>query len=458
MGTLCYCCVDHLGLDDTKSEMTDTYRTPILNLKAVVQETGVKPDTLRAWERRHGLPAPGRSASGHRLYSQRDVDVIKWLVARQEEGLTIGRAVDLWRQLEADGQQPLRDLASGVSAPFAGADSALGEMRRAWVSACLAFDEIKAKQVLTRAFALYPPEMVGLELLLNGIADIGRGWYEGTVTVQQEHFASTLAVRQIEALLLSTPPSSRAGRILAACPSEEEHVLALLMFSYLMRRRGWDVLYLGASVPQEQMQATVEATRPRLVVLAAQQLHTASNLSEMAQALQQMNVTVGFGGGIFDSLPTLRSHIPGHFLGATLEEGAFSAEGLMTTAQPTPALTAAPRDHQAALRWHRDHRLTIEAEVWKWMRPSGIEHDTVLVANEQFSRAMGAALALGDIHYLDHLVAWLRGMGPGLHIADDVLTAYLTAYRRAAEAHWDERGELIVRWLSAQVDAGTLGE
>ena len=75
--------------------------TPTFNLKAVVQDTGLKPDTLRAWERRYGLPTPERSQGKHRLYSQRDIDILKWLNARQEEGLTISRAVDLWRKLEA---------------------------------------------------------------------------------------------------------------------------------------------------------------------------------------------------------------------------------------------------------------------------------------------------------------------------------------------------------------------
>ena len=37
------------------------------NLKAVVQETGLKPDTLRAWERRYGLPQPDGTDGGHRL-------------------------------------------------------------------------------------------------------------------------------------------------------------------------------------------------------------------------------------------------------------------------------------------------------------------------------------------------------------------------------------------------------
>ncbi len=75
--------------------MAARHDLPIYNLKAVVQETGIKPDTLRAWERRYGLPEPQRTASGHRLYTDRDVATLKWLVARQDDGLTISRAVAL---------------------------------------------------------------------------------------------------------------------------------------------------------------------------------------------------------------------------------------------------------------------------------------------------------------------------------------------------------------------------
>jgi DNA-binding transcriptional MerR regulator len=38
--------------------------TPTYNLKVVVQETGLRPDTLRAWERRYGLPQPDRRGGG----------------------------------------------------------------------------------------------------------------------------------------------------------------------------------------------------------------------------------------------------------------------------------------------------------------------------------------------------------------------------------------------------------
>ena len=59
--------------------------TPTYNLKVVIKETGIAADTLRAWERRYGLPMPERSSGGHRLHSQRDIDIVKWLMSRQRE-------------------------------------------------------------------------------------------------------------------------------------------------------------------------------------------------------------------------------------------------------------------------------------------------------------------------------------------------------------------------------------
>ncbi len=80
--------------------LRDNSTLPIFNLKAVVKETGIKPDTLRAWERRYGMPAPQRTTGGHRLYSQRDVDLLHWLLARQAEGMSISRAVEMWENRE----------------------------------------------------------------------------------------------------------------------------------------------------------------------------------------------------------------------------------------------------------------------------------------------------------------------------------------------------------------------
>ena len=79
--------------------MYSVNKKPIYNLKVVVRETGLKPDTLRAWERRYNLPNPQRTNGGHRLYSQHDIEILKWLIDRQSEGMTISRAVALWQEL-----------------------------------------------------------------------------------------------------------------------------------------------------------------------------------------------------------------------------------------------------------------------------------------------------------------------------------------------------------------------
>src|SRR5919112_4416454 len=104
--------------------------TPSFNLKVVLKETGIAADTLRAWERRYGLPMPQRSAGGHRLYSQRDIETIKWLMKRQEDGLSISRAVDLWNEQVASGTDPLADLAPASSSlsipvPYTSPDTTL---------------------------------------------------------------------------------------------------------------------------------------------------------------------------------------------------------------------------------------------------------------------------------------------------------------------------------------------
>ena len=62
--------------------------TPVYNLKAVVLETGLKPDTLRAWERRYGVLSPGRSEGGYRLYSERDINLFGYAAG------TISIAID----------------------------------------------------------------------------------------------------------------------------------------------------------------------------------------------------------------------------------------------------------------------------------------------------------------------------------------------------------------------------
>ena len=57
--------------------------------------------------------------------------------------------------------------------------------------------------------------LVCLEILQRGLSVIGSGWYEGKVSVQQEHFSSALAMRRLQAMIAANPPPSRPGRIIS---------------------------------------------------------------------------------------------------------------------------------------------------------------------------------------------------------------------------------------------------
>src|SRR5689334_22417525 len=144
--------------------------TPAFNLKVVLKETGLGADTLRAWERRYGLPVPQRTAGGHRLYSQRDIETIKWLMKRQTEGLSISRAVDMWKEQLASGSDPLAGSAqtaftsaSAIPAQYA-SGTTLEALRARWIEACLNFSESTSEQVLNQAVSMLPVEVVCIEI------------------------------------------------------------------------------------------------------------------------------------------------------------------------------------------------------------------------------------------------------------------------------------------------------
>ena len=92
--------------------MFDDYSDdPIYNVKAIALQSGVKASTLRAWERRYGVPKPDRTGSGYRLYSSRDIATIRWLKAQIESGMSISQAVSLLYSV----QQVARQHSSNVA-------------------------------------------------------------------------------------------------------------------------------------------------------------------------------------------------------------------------------------------------------------------------------------------------------------------------------------------------------
>lgn len=433
-------------------------KAPIYNLKAVLQETDLAADTLRAWERRYGLPMPQRTAGGHRLYSQYDIETIKWLVARQAEGFSISRAVDLWNEKIAAGEDPFISVAPSstlmVPAPafFASSDTTLTSLRAEWISACLKFSETTAEQVLNQAFSMFPVEAVCLEVLQKGMSEMGMLWYENRVSVQQEHFASGLAMRRLDALLSAAPAPSRNQTVLIGCPSNEWHVFTALLLTLILRRRGLSVIYLGANVPADQFKETVIAVRADLVILVAQTLISAATLQTVNNALLNLDTNIGFGGRIFTMLPDLTNKIPGTYLGQSIESSVEQIEKLLRTKLPAPKFESAPQSFEIAHKAFSAQRVHIESTVLEGFRKFGIDADNINTGIQFLGDNILAALQLGDMNFVSLEMEWVKTLMQSQKRPSNELAQFMQMYSQAVDKHINGRGEPIKAWFKSQVE------
>jgi len=433
--------------------------TPVYNLKAVVRKTGLKPDTLRAWERRYGLPTPDRSGGGHRLYSERDIQVLKWLVARQQAGLSISRAAELWHRLTEQGQDPavMPEYATAAIAPRTPvlmAGQALEDLRDAWLEACLGFDEPRAEAALNQALAQFPAESILLGLLIPALAEIGERWYRGEVTPHQEHFASELAQRRVESLLAAAPNPVRAGRVLVTCPPDEQHTFMPLALTLLLRRRGWEVTYLGANAPRAQLEQALDSVRPQLCIIAAQTLHAASQMLSLAHVLQAKGIPLAFGGTAFVVRPGLASRIPGHYLGDRLEESLEILESLMATPLPSPEAQVGSEALVSLLPLFLDRRLHIDGQLTAELPPSSIPREQLRSGIDNLGQAIADGLSLGELNLVAADLSWVEGLAANAGVPAERLTAFLRAYSRALADQLGPQGRPIVEWLDRMIGNG----
>ncbi|MGB8982544.1 MAG: B12-binding domain-containing protein [Anaerolineales bacterium] len=422
--------------------------TPAFNLKVVLNETGIAADTLRAWERRYGLPMPQRSAGGHRLYSQRDIETIKWLIKRQAEGLSISRAVDLWNEQLASGADPLAGPVPPGSLPAASAN--LESLRRDWIDACLNFNESNAEQTLNQAFSMFPVEAVCTEVLQKGLSEIGDLWYENRASVQQEHFASGLATRRLDALLSASPAPTRNQTIIIGCPSDEWHTFTPLLLALLIRRRGLHVLYLGANVPILQFTDTVKNAKADLVVLVAQHLISAATLKHTALVLSSQKIPVGFGGRIFNLRPGISEAISGHFLGndlpSALEEIETMLNGQGKNRAPKGISQAYAATHQAFI----SKRAQIELTIRETLEPLSIAPENIETGVHFLGDNIAAALQLGDINHVSGEIDWVKSLIQAHERPEQELIGFMDAYIKAVDKHLNGSGNLITEWLSGE--------
>ncbi len=321
---------------NTNIRLGDYATAPLYNIKAVVQATDLSPSTLRAWERRYHMCRPQRSDSGYRLYSERDVAIIRWLKAQVDAGMSISQAVAWMDSLvvEVGGQDnailpgAMRSAAQSehVSVPPAPPQPRVrhfAALQEDLLAALLAFDEHAAEQVMAEAFSMYTVEQIGERLIQPVMVEIGTRWHDGAVSVATEHFASNYLLQRLAALLRTLPNAADGPTLWVGCAPGEQHEIGALLLSIYLRRAGYSVHYLGQGLDIPDTVREAKLQQPALVLLSASTQETAHELSALTSALAEISPRrpqIGYGGQAFKRYPELRNQMTGIYMGNSAEE------------------------------------------------------------------------------------------------------------------------------------------
>ena len=432
-----------------QSQYPTISKAPAFNLGAVLKETGLQADVLRAWERRYKLPMPKRTAGGHRLYSEYDVAIIKWLRARQSEGLSISRAVSLWKETRQAGGDPFEESPALQEKELAvvGFNDQSDLLRKSWLDACLAFDGIKAEEIINQAFALYPVETVCMEILQKGVSSIGDLWFENKASVQQEHFATAMAIRRIESLITSSPNPILPQVIVTGCPSGEEHTFPILMMTLFLRRKGLNVIYLGADIPLNQMEHAALSIKPTLIILAAQRLCSAASIRSAAVLFRKLDIPLGYGGQIFTSLPELRQSIPAHFLGESIALSMDNIARILVDPQVYKGISTESPLQGLSSQLNLKSPL-IEMQVIDTLKKDGAYSPFMVDINRFFTSDLVSTLEFGNLDLMKANLEWVKKLLLNREMKKAALQHYLVTYQLALEKVLGEKGKPITDWFS----------
>lgn len=231
-------------------------------IREVSRLTGVNPVTLRAWERRYGLIQPTRTDSGHRLYSQADIDAVRSILAWIERGVAVSKVGSI-----------LAKSASSRSVATPAYNDVVSDDWSQWQdqlrSALQNFDESRLERVYGQVFSCYPLQVVFQSIFMPV-------WQE--LLLRQDEVGQRGEWLMLDGFLRGRcwqrlqlrRDDSRERVLLVALPGHCRE-LELLVAALLLGNQDIDVAVMGPGVPMADLALVCERMQPQALVVFSNQ-------------------------------------------------------------------------------------------------------------------------------------------------------------------------------------------
>jgi DNA-binding transcriptional MerR regulator len=414
-----------------------TYEKGGYTIKKVSERTGISVQTLRAWERRYGVPMPSRlPGNRYRMYDEQDIADVLWMKQRIEAGVPPAQASALFHQQVA---RLSTSLPNTSEHPVAVHQALL-------LAALEKADEPLAQHLLDESFAMYTPEQVALQIIQPTLVEIGQGWLQGRTEVWQEHIATNLIRRKLTAIRQAQPalPSS-APHLVAACAPDEEHEIGMLILAMLASRHGWRVSYLGQRTPLSDLVEFARQSKPTLVAISCGTVISLSRLIPLLEETNRPPAPLAFGGRLLDEVPGLRERLPGEYLTGEI----VANMRLLSTVAPRTEFWSPHKRAYAAAQVLEEYRFKIAGDTAIQLTPLA-KHTQARGMTFGFLNlvdSLACALAFDVPELMERQGTWLKEFMTSRTIKGEWVSRSLEAFARTTEKNQSADAVKLIRPL-----------
>lgn len=224
------------------------------SIKDLEKLTGVKAHTIRMWEKRYCLIEPKRTKTNIRTYNDNDVKKLLNIALLNKHGLRISKLANLTEQ----------ELREKVVSLNVGLNTSSVQIEHLIIS-MIDLDEIKFESVLNRSIIKNGFEDTVKSLLFPFFDRIGVLWQTGSINPAQEHFVSNLVRQKLFVAIDRIVPETYTNQpsFVFFLHQHELHEIGLLFYHYIAKKWGMKTIYLGQSVPFEDIEMVYNKIKPQ---------------------------------------------------------------------------------------------------------------------------------------------------------------------------------------------------
>ncbi len=297
-----------------------------------------------------------------------------------------------------------------------------------------------------------PGDEIVVDLLAPVQHEVGERWLRNDWNVAEEHLASGVTQKALDALANSVEPPAPHGLLVVACAEGDWHSLPAQMFAELLRMHGYAVAFLGASTPVDQVAKLVARHRPDALVVSCNLPLFFGGVTRMVDAAHLEGVPVIAGGRALGHSPQRARRLGADAWGATIAEATTILDGWQN-APPQPSPEPTPLD-MAALQLDADASSIADggyaALLGAYPRMAAYDEHQLARTREDLAfitRFVAAARLVDDPSVLTEFLDWLGALLAGRDVPRAALDAGLAVLAPLIGAVDSKAGELTLAAL-----------